>query len=359
MGGSESKQNDAGTKLYITVYKAVNLRAGTMRRPFVKLIVGNKNITTSFGRGIRPMFMERFCFDYEALDGEVVAQVWDSGICFSNEFLGEVSFPAEPFLQSEKRRTFKLYTDKYGYQGSLHLSVFLCPAGFTTEKKDTKKSVITDGIVQPAKPLFSPANAQTPVLPYYCRINFPPPENIIERPKDFGLFLMNKRNEAKATEKAETDKLKMAILQLNREKQACGDEDKDAQEQIAIRLETTLAHAQIAADVPFLELDQTEDQARDVVEELAKVEWENFLRTKQKLEELAQRREEVKKLKIQQKEERRKERERLMQAEQDKRAAGQGGDGTADGDDEEEDSDDDDAQNTGQGNSSSSSGTSQ
>ncbi|KAA6381000.1 MAG: hypothetical protein EZS28_023474 [Streblomastix strix] len=311
MGGGQSKQNEIGTKLYITVYRAVNLRAGLMRRPFVKLIVGTKYITTSFGKGTRPMFMERFCFDYEALDGDIVAQVWDSGFCFSNELLGEVQFPAEAFLQSEKRKTFKLFTEKHGYQGSLHLSVFLCPAGFTATKKDTKVSVINEGIIQPPKPLFSPINAQTPVLPYYCRINYPSPDSIMEKPKEFGFFLIDRRSEASVSEKADIDKLKQAIKQLNDEKNEYQIEDREKRDVIVSRLETIMAHAQIAADVQFLNLNQTEKEASDIAQQLAQLEWDNFLKSK-KVSDLEEKREEMKKLLDKQKQKKKKKEEKLL-----------------------------------------------
>jgi hypothetical protein len=80
--------------------------------------------------------MERFCFDYEPTDGDAIVQVWDRGICLANDFLGECTFQLETFLRSEKRRQFKLQHEKLQNPGSIELSVFLCPLGFSVEKKE-------------------------------------------------------------------------------------------------------------------------------------------------------------------------------------------------------------------------------
>lgn len=80
--------------------------------------------------------MERFCFDYEATDGDLFVQVWDSGLFFINEFLGEVKIATEPFLKLEKRKTFKLVHNENLHPGSIDLSIFLCPPGYFLEEKE-------------------------------------------------------------------------------------------------------------------------------------------------------------------------------------------------------------------------------
>ncbi|KAH7830356.1 putative C2 domain [Monocercomonoides exilis] len=287
MGGSHSKVKELGTKLYITVFKATKLKPGFYRKPYVKISVGRKEICTSFGQGVNPMFMERFCFEYDASDGDAIVQVWDSGMCFTNEFLGEIKFPLEPFLRSEKRRTFKLFHDKNPNPGNIDLSVFLCPAGYVLDRKENRLSSVTEGIVRPPRPLMSPSSATTPSLPYYCRIDYPAPEKIISTPSYFGLFLVNKRQDARIREKQDMDKLKSAILELYRQKEQIDPDNIELMSQAEMRLEMTLAHAQLAADVSFLDLNETEEEALENLKHRVEIETSRY---KKKIQELEQER---------------------------------------------------------------------
>ena len=76
------------------------------------------------------MFGESFCFDDVKEDQQAFVQVWDSGVCFSNQLLGEVKFPLAPFREQRKRLAFRLYHDEIDEPGSIDLTLYLSLEGF-------------------------------------------------------------------------------------------------------------------------------------------------------------------------------------------------------------------------------------
>lgn len=276
MGSGESKAIE-NFSLYVTVYRCKDLLGGWMRKPFVRLILGTKIINTSFGSGSNPSFIERFCFMCSEEDTTLYVQVWDSGICFANELLGEVVIQTHYFEKEEKRVTFQLVNDeKEGYCGKIDLGIILCPPNFTVfgGNRLTRRE---KEYIHPPIPTVPLTSSLTPSLPFFTQIKIPTADEIIKTPGNFQKIMRDCEKQAAVEEMAQHRALWVKIEELKNEKKAMTTKlttitDVDSEEYQDMRgqlmeldrnLDTCYAHAQALYNIRALELDENEEQALD------------------------------------------------------------------------------------------------
>ncbi|KAH7820712.1 uncharacterized protein MONOS_2085 [Monocercomonoides exilis] len=309
MGQKQSKPKQSATKFYLTVYYLLDLEPGFFRKPFVSITLGNETVLTKFGVPLKTEdnqslkqvtnyeFLERYCFEDVVDNQEVHIEVWDSGFCFANELVGELTFPINPFYREEKRLIFQLFHEHEDEPGHIELGMYLCPPGFTVEGKETYLSYSTDGVIVPPKPLHVPPIPTTPSVPYYVLLDYPSFNSVISNPSAFGLFLLNGRAAAKAKEAEAAQRLRQRIVQLARQKEVKRAEgDMERVKEMETIIERAMAHAQVAADSSFLDLNETREEAEEMNKKILAVEMKAFNKRISEMKKLEMKEKEQRKL---------------------------------------------------------------
>ncbi|KAK2949484.1 hypothetical protein BLNAU_15572 [Blattamonas nauphoetae] len=285
----KSKSHHKGDILYVTVHNVSNLEPLFLLRPYVKLAIGRATISTSVEYGRNPVFYQRFALERDPWENTLHVEVWDSGILLKNRFLGSLDVIIAEFFDVERKLILPIIPQEGTGQASIEISIFLCPPGFAdVEKIDNRFSSEKDTIITPAQPLYAPDTSLTPALPYYCRMDFPQPDQIIRDPLIAVYFLLSKRTEVKEEEKAHSLELRTQVQSLlaqinekeDQKRSETNSEKKSRIEAELVQLEEdlnyTMVQLQVMADASMFGLKETEEEALEEVTLRTKEETERF-----------------------------------------------------------------------------------